>query len=142
MSIVRTHEHQRDLLVPSPKQRQHPLSEGAGVECVQLAPGLSVVQDDMTLFAVHEDPDALQATRHLHLAKWRRGERAQLRSSPPEGVVAVGGAHVKQAFPLGRLYGHPQLPVLTLPYIHLQSGTEREREMLGHARPGRSSLLL
>lgn len=46
-------------------------------------------------------------------------ERSQLAAAPPDGVVPVGGAHVKEAFPGGRLADHAQLPVLTVPDKHL-----------------------
>lgn len=56
----------------------------------------------------------------LDLGKRRCGECSQVAAAPPDGVVAARRTHVKQAFPLGRLTDHAQLPVFVLPNKHLQ----------------------
>lgn len=53
------------------------------------------------------------------LGQRRQGERSQLSAAPPDGVVSVGRAHVKETFPLRRLADHAQLPVFIVPDKHL-----------------------
>lgn len=75
----------------------------------------------------------------LDLGKRRHGERSQLASAPPDGVVSTKRAHVEQTFPLSRLADHAQLPVLTLPNKHLPQVDMRQRGL--YFSPGLGSVL-